>query len=115
VKSDSVELARIYIDDKLLDPTKPVTVFVGDDAALQGKVNLDVKAVLESWRSREDEARLRGVRRGRPALRSTRSEDTERLTAEGRSRRAPRKGSREISLRPPPPARKPSSHRRAVN
>ncbi len=54
-KSDGVELARIYIDDKLLDLSKTVTVYVGDEARFQGKVTPDLKAILESWRSREDE------------------------------------------------------------
>jgi len=94
-----------------------VTVFVGDDARFRGKVNLDVKAVLESWRSREDEklvyAAYVEVDRAGGRLRS---EDTERLTRRGRGRRAPREGSlRDLSAPPPLCAQPFVATGRAVN
>lgn len=50
-----VDLARVYVDDRLLDLKKPVVVAVGESVRFRKKVEPDFKAILESWRSRHDE------------------------------------------------------------
>ena len=60
-KSSGVETARIYLDDKLLDLSKTVTVLVGDDVKWKGKPTPELKAALESWKSREDEKLVFGA------------------------------------------------------
>jgi predicted esterase len=53
--SGDVELARVYLDDRILDPSRSVTILVGGEPRWKGRIVPDMKAMLESWRSREDE------------------------------------------------------------
>ncbi len=55
IAAEGVELARVYLDDRILDFSKSVTIDVGDEARWKGKPTLDMRAILESWKSREDE------------------------------------------------------------
>jgi len=55
VIAEGVELARIYLDDRLLDLSKPVTIEAGGKKTVEKKVVADWKAILDSWRSRQDE------------------------------------------------------------
>ncbi|MBI3726666.1 hypothetical protein HY251_22295 [bacterium] len=53
--AEGVELARVYLDERLLDLSKPVTVECGAKKTERKKVVAEFKAILESWRSRQDE------------------------------------------------------------
>jgi predicted esterase len=53
--ANGVDLARVYVDDRILDLSKPVTVTVNGAVKLQKTVAPDLASILESWRSREDE------------------------------------------------------------
>ncbi|MBI3726665.1 hypothetical protein HY251_22290 [bacterium] len=55
LESENVSLARVYVDDRLLDLSKPVTVEAGGAVRFEGKLAPDLRSVLESWRSRQDE------------------------------------------------------------
>jgi poly(3-hydroxybutyrate) depolymerase len=55
VEATGVELARIYIDDRLLDLKKPVAVAIGTGTRVKKKLEPEFRAILESWRSRRDE------------------------------------------------------------
>ena len=55
LSSSGVSLARVYLDDRILDLSKPVNLKVGGVVRPQGVVAPSLTAVLESWRSREDE------------------------------------------------------------
>jgi len=50
-----VELARVYVDDRILDLKKPVLLAVGESTRVKKKLEPDFRAILESWRSRRDE------------------------------------------------------------
>lgn len=43
-----------YIDETLLDPTKPIKVTSGGSKTFEGEVKLEVPVLVESWKSRED-------------------------------------------------------------
>jgi hypothetical protein len=55
VSGDGTEKARVYLDDRILDLSKPVTVQANGAVKFQGPVTASMKQVLESWKSREDE------------------------------------------------------------
>lgn len=55
ISGKGVERARIYIDERVLDLSKPIVVKAGGVTLLQKKVQPDLRAILESWRSRRDE------------------------------------------------------------
>lgn len=50
-----VQRARLYVDDRILDLSKPVTVKVGSSTRTKKKLEPDYRAILDSWRSRRDE------------------------------------------------------------
>ena len=54
VKSAGVAKTRVYLDERLLDSAREVTVESGGRVAWRGRLVPDVRAVLESWRSRRD-------------------------------------------------------------
>jgi len=55
VRGTGVSLARVYIDERLLDLSKPVTIKAGGQTRTKKKLEPDFKSILESWRSRRDE------------------------------------------------------------
>ncbi len=55
VTGESVEKARIYLDDRILDLSKPVVVQVKGQTRSSAVVAPNMTAVLESWKSRQDE------------------------------------------------------------
>src|SRR5262249_55237054 len=55
VEAKGVQTARIYVDERLLDLSKPVVVKVGNSTRAKKKLEPDFRAILESWRSRRDE------------------------------------------------------------
>jgi predicted esterase len=56
VEGEGVARARVYLDERLLDLSKPVRILVRGATRFEGKVERSFEAVLESWRSREDPA-----------------------------------------------------------
>jgi predicted esterase len=54
LSGSGVSTARVYLDDKILDTTKPVTIQVGGATVWTGSITTDMTSVLESWASRED-------------------------------------------------------------
>jgi predicted esterase len=53
----------VYLDDRLLDLSKKVTLEVpGQEPVIVAKPELDLETVLESWRTREDPKLVYGVR-----------------------------------------------------
>jgi predicted esterase len=55
ISGNGVTLARVYLDDRILDLTKPVTITVNGAVKSQATATPGFQSILESWRSREDE------------------------------------------------------------
>lgn len=55
LSGSGVEVARVYVDDRIVDLKKPVVVAVGASVRAKKKLEPDFRAILESWRSRRDE------------------------------------------------------------
>jgi poly(3-hydroxybutyrate) depolymerase len=52
--STGARKVTFYLDEKLIDLSKPVRVTAGGKKVFEGKVKPTVDAVIESWRARED-------------------------------------------------------------
>ncbi|HZV03111.1 MAG TPA: hypothetical protein VFF73_40765 [Planctomycetota bacterium] len=55
VTATGVEKARVYLDDRILDAARPAKVKVGFSTRAEKKIEPSFEAILESWRSRQDE------------------------------------------------------------
>lgn len=55
VTFEGAKRVRVYVDDRILDLSKPVTVTVAGKTRVSKKLEPSFEAILESWRSRRDE------------------------------------------------------------
>ncbi len=56
IETKGVGQLRVFLDPKLVDVSKPVTITVNGKAAHQGAVKPSIESVLDAWRDREDTA-----------------------------------------------------------
>jgi predicted esterase len=55
ISGSNVSLARIYLDERILDATRQVTITANGAVKWQGMITPDFTSILESWASRLDE------------------------------------------------------------
>ncbi|HZV00576.1 MAG TPA: hypothetical protein VFF73_27930, partial [Planctomycetota bacterium] len=55
ISGSNVSMARIYLDDRILDATQQVTITANGAVKWQGMITPDFTSILESWASRLDE------------------------------------------------------------
>lgn len=58
VKAERVRRYSVFLNDRLVDLTKPVTVVTNDRISFEGKVTPSLETLLRQWRARQDPGEL---------------------------------------------------------